>query len=159
MANLVERIKKKLPAGCIAKGKYIKEGCSVSLKDAPSPSIMIDMDESPALVGKNKTKCDYIFIGGCGDVWLEPLELMKGDLDASKAVKQLQAGTNIADAHIIPAGEQVEFKPVAVSGRLSKVQKRKLLKPSSKIRFKGVRFHILVLKCGRPLIEARSLES
>ena len=39
---------------------------------------------------------------------------MKGDLDASKAVRQLQAGADIADAHIIPVGEPVQFYPVAV---------------------------------------------
>ena len=155
MGNLVERIKKKLPAGCIAKGKYRKKGCSVSLKNAPKPPLMIDMDECQALVGKNKTKCDYIFIGGCDDVLLAPLELKKGELDASKVVKQLQAGADIA-TRIIPAGEPVQFRPVAVfGGKLHRIQRAQLLKASNKIRFKGEPFNIHLLKCGQPLIEAR----
>ena len=158
MGNLVKRIKKKLPNKCLATGKYRKKGCSVSLKNAPKPPLMIDMDECQALVGKNKRKCDYIFIGGCGDVWLAPLELKKGDLDASKVVKQLQAGADIA-ARIIPAGEPVQFRPVAVfGGKLHRIQRTQLLKPSSKIRFKGERFNIHLLECGSPLIEARPLQ-
>ena len=159
MANLVERIKKKLPAGCIAKGKYSKEGCSVSLKNAPTPSIMIDLDKPQAPVGQNDPKCDYIFIGGSDDVWLAPLELKKGDLDASGIVKQLQAGAHIT-ARIIPAGEPVQFRPVAVfGGKLHRIQRTQLLKPSSKIRFKGERFNIQLLKCGQPLIEVLSEEN
>ena len=60
------------------------------------------MDNKTVLVKQGETKCDYIFIGGCDDVFLVPLELMKGKLDASKVVKQLQAGANIAAARIIP---------------------------------------------------------
>ena len=161
MGNLVERIKKSLPNRCFAKGqKHTKKGCSVSLKNAPKPYIMIDLDKPEALVGQNDPKCDYIFIGGSNNVLVEPLELKKGELDASQVVKQLQAGADIADARIIPAGDQVQFRPVAVyGGKFHKAQKRELLKPSSKIRFKGVRFNIHLLKCDQPLIEARPLES
>ena len=160
MGNLVKRIKKNLPAGCIAKGKYRKEGCSVSLKGAPTPPIMIDLDKPQAPVRQNDPKCDYIFIGGCGDVWLAPLELKKGELDASKVVKQLQAGADIADAHIIPANEQVQFQPVAVfGGRLHPAQQDRLSQSASQIRFRGKRFNIRLLRCGQPLIEALPKES
>ena len=95
MADLVNQIKQNLPDGCFAKGKLSKEGCTVSLKGAPRPSIKIDMDNKTVLVKQGETKCDYIFIGGCDDVFLVPLELMKGKLDASKVVKQLQAGRTL----------------------------------------------------------------
>ncbi len=127
----------------------------MSLKGAPTPPIMIDLDKPQAPVGQNAPKCDYIFIGGCGDVWLAPLELKKGELDASKVVKQLQAGADIA-TRIIPAGEPVQFRPVAVfGGKLHRIQRAQLLKASNKIRFKGEPFNIHLLKCGQPLIEAR----
>ena len=45
MANLVDQIKQNLPDKCLAKRKYRKEGCSVSLEKAPAPFIMIDMDK------------------------------------------------------------------------------------------------------------------
>ena len=116
MADLVERIRKNLPDECLAKGRLRKEGCTVSLKDAPRPSIAIDMDKPQAPVGQNEAKCDYIFIGGSGNVFLVPLELKRGKLDASNVVRQLQAGANIADDRIIPKREGVQFLPVAVCG-------------------------------------------
>ena len=154
MADLVNQIKQNLPDGCFAKGKLSKEGCTVSLKGAPRPSIKIDMDNKTVLVKQGETKCDYIFIGGCDDVFLVPLELMKGKLDASKVVKQLQAGANIAAARIIPKREQVQFQPVAVCGKFHRAEKEKLSKPTNRIRFKGERLYVQLLKCDQPLVEA-----
>ena len=151
MADLVNLIEKKLSDGCFAK-KLKKEGCSVSLKDAPVPSITIDMDKRQAPVGQNEAKCDYIFIGGSGNVFLVPLELKKGKLDASQIVKQLQAGANIA-ARIIPRGERVQFRPVGVcGGKIHPDQRRQLLQ--SEIRFNGQRPTVELLNCGDPLIKA-----
>ena len=127
----------------------------MSLKDAPSPSITIDMDNKKAPVGRNETKCDYIFIGGSGDVFLIPLELTKSDLDVSKIVRQLQAGADIAAARIISKGGEVQFLPVGVyGGRFPPAQKRRLSQSSSNIRFKGKQFKIELLKCRQRLIEA-----
>ena len=154
MANLVDQIKRNLSNECLKKGKLSKEGCTVSLKGAPTPSIKIDMDNEKAPVGQNETKCDYIFIGGCDDVFLVPLELMKGKLDASKVVKQLQARANIAAARIIPKREQVQFQPVAVCGKFHRAEKEKLSKPTNRIRFKGERLYAQLLKCDQPLVEA-----
>ena len=153
MADLVNQIRKKLPNECFTKGKLCKEGCSVSLKDAPTPSITIDMDKPQAPVRQNETKCDYIFIGGCDDVFLVPLELKRGKLDASDVAKQLQAGANIAAARIIPKREQVQFLPVAVcGGKFHRVEIRRLLQ--SKIHFKSQSSNVQLLKCGDPLIKA-----
>ena len=157
MANLVGRIKDSLPDGCIASGRLRKEGCSVSLKNAPTPSVTIDMDKRQAPVGGNETKCDYIFIGGCDDVYLVPLELKRGKLDASDVVKQLRAGANIAAARIIPIREQVQFLPVAVcGGKIHRAEIRRLLQ--SKIRYKSQNSTVRLLKCGDPLIKALSKE-
>ena len=54
MANLVGRIKDSLPDGCIALGRLRKEGCSVSLKNAPTPSVTIDMDKRKHQLGGTK---------------------------------------------------------------------------------------------------------
>ena len=159
MANLVERIKKNLPAGCIRKRKrYSKEGCSVSLQDAPTPCIMIDIDKAQALVKGHETKCDFIFIGGSNNVLLAPLELTKKELKSSKTVRQLQAGADIAATRIIPKSEPVQFQPVAYcGGKIHRAEKRRLLQ--SKIRFKNQSSNVQLLKCGQPLIEALSEEN
>ena len=156
MSDLVNRIKQRLPNECLRNGKLIKEGCYVPLKNAPTPSIKIDMDKTQAPGSQNQTKCDYIFIGGCDDVFLAPLELTKQDFDTSKAVRQLQAGARVA-ARIIPAGEQVKFYPVAVcGGRVRRDQKLELRQRANKILFKNKLSIVRVLNCGEPLIRAFS---
>ena len=153
MANLVDQIKRKLPNECLKKGKLTKEGCAVSLKGAPRPSIKIDMDNKKAPVGQNETKCDYIFIGGCDDVVLAPLELTKQDLNASKIVRQLRAGADIAATRIIPKGEQVQFQPVAFcDGKIHPDQRQRLAQ--SKIRFNNQNANVRLLRCGQRLIDA-----
>ena len=155
MPNLVRRIRENLPDECFVTGRLRKKGCSVSLRDAPTPSITIDMDNKKAPVRQSETKCDYIFIGGSDDVLLIPLELKKGELDASDIVKQLQAGADIAAARIIPEGEGVQFLPVAVcGGKVHPAQRRQLLQSFSNIRFKGKSSNIRLLKCGQRLIDA-----
>jgi len=154
MANLVNQIKQNLSDKCIAKRKYRKEGCSVSLEKAPEPFIMIDMDKPQAPVRQNETKCDYIFIGGSSNVFLVPLELKRGKLDAGDIVKQLQAGANIAATRIIPKREQVQFLPVAVCRKFSRAEIRRL--SQRKIRFKTQTSDVQFLKCGQPLVEILS---
>ena len=153
MADLIDQIKKNLHKECLKKGKLRKKGCFVSLKNAPRPSIAIDMDKPQAPVGQNETKCDYIFIGGSGNVFLVPLELKRGKLDASEVVKQLQAGANIADNRIIPMGEGVQFVPVAVcGGKFHRAERDRLAQ--RKIRFRSQSSNVRLLRCGDPLIKA-----
>ena len=153
MANLVRRIRENLPDECFVTGRLRKKGCSVSLRDAPVPSITIDMDKPQAPGGQNDTRCDYIFIGGSDDVFLVPLELKRGKLDASDAAKQLQAGANIAAARIIPKSEQVQFLPVAVcGGKFHRAEIRRL--SQSKIRFNNQNANVRLLRCGQGLIDA-----
>ena len=150
MTNLIDQIKRKLPDGCLT-NRLSKEGCTVKLNDAPVSSIKIDMDK---LVGQNATKCDYIFIGGCKNVFLVPLELMKGKADATKIVRQLQAGADIAACRIIPKNKEVQFQPVAVCGKFHRHERDKLVHKSSRIHFRGERISIERLECGEPLTNA-----
>ena len=151
MTNLINQIEKTLSNECL-KSRLKKETCKVDLTDVPRLFIAIDMDHKKAPVKQNETKCDYIFIGGCKDVFLVPLELMKGKADATKIVRQLQAGANIAARCIIPKNESVQFQPVAVCGEYSRQDVRKLRR--SRIRFRGKPSNIEPLKCGAPLTNA-----
>lgn len=157
MGNLVRRIRDTFPDGCLTTGRLRKEGCSVSLRNAPTPWIAIDLDKPLAPVGQSETKCDYIFIGGTRNAILAPLELKRGKLDASDIVNQLRAGTDIAAARIIPISQQVQFLPVAVcGGKIHRAERRCLLK--SRIRFRSQYSTVRLLKCGDPLINALSNE-
>ena len=154
MADLVNRIKQRLPYECLKKGSLTKQGVTVSKRGAPKPSIAIDMDHKKAPVKQDKTKCDYIFIGGCDEVFLVPLELTNQEFDSSKAVRQLQAGAMVA-ARIILDSEDVQFRPVAVcKGRVRRNEKRKLSQSANKIHFKNAQSIVKVLRDREPLINA-----
>ena len=154
MADLVNRIKQRIPNECLKKGKLTKEGCTVSKKGAPKPSIAIDIDHKKAPVKKGEAKCDYIFIGGSNEVFVVPLELTKQEFDLSKAVTQLRAGAKVA-ARIILDSEDVQFRPVAVcKGRVRPDKKRELRRKANKIRFKNAPSTVKVLKHKEPLINA-----
>ena len=152
MTNLINQIKRKLPSGCLT-NKLSKNGCTVKLDGAPTPAVKIDMDHKKAPVKQGETKCDYIFIGGCKDVFLVPLEL-KGTADATKIVRQLQAGADIADRRIIPKNKTVQFQPVAACRKFGKHENIILRRENSKIHFRGDWTQIEPLKCGAPLINA-----
>ena len=151
MTNLIDQIKETLPNECL-KRSLKKETCKVNLTGVPSSFIAIDMDHKKAPVKQNETKCDYIFIGGGADVFLVPLELMKGKADVTKIVKQLQAGADIAAHRIIPKNKKLQFQPVAVCGEYRKQDARKLRQ--SRIRFRGKPIYIEPLKCGALLTNA-----
>lgn len=143
MPNLVDQIKKNLSEDCLKIGEraLVKENCSVSLKGAPTPFFSIDMDNKQAPIKPNETRCDYIFIGGTEDVFLVPLELMNGQPDTTKIVRQLQAGANIAATRIIPKRAQVHFRPIAFcGGKFRRVETRRLSQRT--ILFRGKCFDI-----------------
>ena len=125
------------------------------LKNTPEPSILIDMDSPQAPVGQNKSRCDYIFIGGSSSVLLVPLELKRGKPNASETVRQLQAGADIADSQIIPRREPVRFLPVVVhGGSLRRPELIQFRAKPNRIRFRGKWTNIKLARCGTPLIEA-----
>ena len=81
-----------------------------------------------------------------------PLELKRGKLDASDALKQLQAGANIA-ARIIPKHEQVQLLPVAVcGGKFHRAEIRRL--SQRKIHFRSQSSNVQLLRCGQRLTDA-----
>ncbi len=151
MTNLINHIEETLHDECL-KSKLEKNKCKVNLTGVPRPFIAIDMDHKKAPVKQNEKKCDYIFIGGRTDVFLAPLELMKGKADATKIIGQLQAGARIAARSIIPKNERVEFQPVAVCGEYHRTDIRKLRR--SRIYFRGKPAHIEPLTCGAFLTNA-----
>ena len=122
-----------------------KDRCSVDLRNAPRPYLLIDMDKTPVIQGQSK--CDYIFVGGAGKARLVALELKAGKADAAEVAKQLQAGARFADG-IIPASAQVIFSPVVASGGIKKGQLAQLRKPFNKVTFRGKRVFVQRIKCG-----------
>lgn len=150
MCSLFELLKDKLPDDSIVK-RCSAEGCSVPLKDAPMPNLVMDLDH-PFFGLKDKIHCDYLFIS-CGsngaDNWVVPLELKRGSPDAAEMVSQLQAGSSIAQARI-PDEHKTHFLAIgAYGGRLHITQRDKLRK--SRISFRRKQYQIKLIRCGTPL--------
>ena len=153
MTNVVDRVSRTVSPNCCVT-RCRKEGCSLSLSNAPSPHVLIDMDHPDAPVGLNETRCDYIFIGGNSETWLVPIELKRGKPNASQIVRQLQAGANVAN-RIIPNQAQIRFKPVAVyGGELRRIERDTMLKNANRIRFRKQCQLVKLVRCRTTLYNA-----
>ena len=152
MSGLVDAVRAKVSPKCLAR-KCSRDGCGVSLTDAPEPRLIIDFDKPCSPLGRQATRCDYLFIAEsvARSGWIAPLELKKGGLDASEVVKQLQAGARAAEK-LVPPKKPVKFRPVAAfSGGIHKAERNKL---RGKVRFHGHTELIRLIRCNAPLVQA-----
>ena len=153
MCDLMERLKGEIPKRAIV-NKCAKEGCEVSLRNAPSPHLVINVDD-PFFGLENESHCDFLFIScACAgeDNWVVPLELKRGSPNATEMTNQLQAGAGFAQVRI-PAKHKTQFRPVGVYGRrLHKDQMDKLKK--ARISFRSKKYEIKLIRCGTPLKNA-----
>ena len=147
MTHLLAQVRKRMPSCCFTK-KCRKNRCSVSLRYAPKPHLIIDMDKAP--ISLSARRCDYIFIEGTSNARVVALELKSGRAEASEVVKQLRGGALFVDC-IIPKGAQVSFRPVVASGELSTAQRNELRKSRNQINFRGQSIVAERIRCGRPL--------
>lgn len=150
MTNLLAEVRKRIPSCCITT-RCRRKRCSVSLKNAPRPHLIIDMDK--AAISKNARKCDYIFIEESDNAWVVAMELKRGLAAASEIVEQLQAGALFADQKI-PKKFRVRFCPLVASGAIWKAERNKLKKKSNRIEFREEYVVVQRIKCGAPLTSA-----
>ena len=97
VTGIIASIQTRLDADCIAR-QCRKDGCSVSLVGTPQQRPIVDFDKPGAPLGPAAPRCDYLFLAesSCRELWIAPVELKKGPVDASKAIPQLQAGAHAA---------------------------------------------------------------
>ena len=151
--TMIQSVRVKVAAGCL-KDECEAKKCSISLEEVPGQFVLIHMDSPGAPLSKHETRCDYLFIGYLddkdGNPWTVPIELKSGGISASGVAKQLQAGADVAN-QIIPHNARTKFIPVVASGRISKIEKRRLRNKSNKVRFRGRPEIVQRIKCGEPL--------
>ena len=154
MSGLIDAVRAKVSPKCLA-GRCRKDGCRVSLENAPQPRLIIDFDKPGSPLGRQDTRCDYLFIaeGRNGSGWVAPLELKRGRLDAGEVVKQIQAGARAAEG-LVPRSEPIKFRPVAASRGKHKAERDNLKKKNSWIRFHGRAEPIRLMSCGASLAQA-----
>ena len=128
----------------------------MSLKDAPKERQIVDFDKPGAPVPGDGRKCDYPVIaeGAQGEAcWVAPLELKKGGLRASDAVRQLRAGAEAADKPVAGAF-QTSFRPTVAFGSLHKLERAALREKRNWISFRGRLEAVRLMKCGDRLVNA-----
>ena len=145
-------MKAEVPGECLAQ-RCKRDGCSVTLTDAPGPHVIIDVDCEGLPVGPQDTKCDFIFISDEGK-WVAPIEMKKGSPDASQIVGQLRAGAALAE-QIVPKDVEVRFRPVAAyRGRAHRKELTEFRESKSLVSFRTQKVGVTLLKCGDPLAKA-----
>ena len=152
--GLVEKIRDQIEPTCIHNGGIVKEGCRLSLRDAPRLRLVIDCDKPGSPVDTNQERCDYLFMAEVPDQpnWVAPLELKKKNLDASKVVEQLRAGAR-ATEELICDKTKVDFRPTAVFLGINKAQRSVLKENRNYVRFHQHNEPVRLIKCGTPLIQ------
>ena len=165
MTGLVGTVRGKVNNTCIGNRGIKKEGCSVSLKDAPQPRLIIDFDKPGAPLvnkpgarpGDDPIHCDYLFVAEVSSKpgWVVPLELKnQKKMDASEVVGQLKAGARSAE-QLVPNTMTVNFRPVvAFSGGIRKDERNALKANRNKVRFHGTTEPVRLIKCGDQLTKA-----
>lgn len=151
MSTLMEQMQDNIPNKSIVRN-CAESGCTVPLTGAPSPFLLIDVNEC-FINFPDKARCDFLFIGQ-GNVfhWVIPLELKKGAPRATEIAEQLQAGAEFAQ-NKIPEEHATKFIPVgAYGGRLHKFHINRL--KNTYISFRGKKYEIKLIRCGTPLKNA-----
>lgn len=92
-----------------------KDGCSVSLADAPPSRAVVDLDADGSPLGKTQAKCDYLFFADPN--LFAPIEFKNSEPNVKSAARQLQAGAKAADA-LTPRDRAIVCRPVLVSRSL-----------------------------------------
>ena len=154
MSGLVQRVRERVDARCVAT-RIRKEGCRVSLEDAPQPYLIVDFDKPGSPLGPSDERCDYLLVANAADFdgWVVPLELKRGRFDAGGISDQLQAGAGAAE-RLLPRNFAVEFQPIAVfGGGTTKAERLEARKKKNWVRFRGSAREMLLMKSGQKLAD------
>ena len=132
-----------------ATSPYTKEGCRVSMANIPTNRIVLDVDLAFPTGRARTNQCDFVlfYIDTTQSSLIGvPMELKRGDVDASEAVAQLQEGARIVDRYT-PNDVDMNLILVLVhGGGIHRSQRNKLR--TSRIRFRGAEFPINTARCG-----------
>ena len=132
-----------------ATAPYTKEGCRVSMANVPSDRVVLDVDLAFPTGRAGTNQCDFVlfYIDTVqGSLIGVPMELKRGDVDASEAVAQLQEGARIVDRYV-PNNVDLNLVLVLVHGGSMHRSQRNRLR-TSRIRFRGEEFPINTARCG-----------
>ena len=132
-----------------ATSPYTKEGCRVSMANIPSERVVLDVDLVFPIGRADTNQCDFVlfYIDTAQDSLIGvPMELKRGDVNASEAVAQLQEGARIVDG-CTPNDVEMNLVLILVhGGSMHRSQRNKLR--TARITFRGEPFPINTARCG-----------
>lgn len=132
-----------------ATSPYTKEGCRVSMANIPPERVVLDVDLAFPTGRARTNQCDFVLFyidSNQNRLFGVPMELKRGDVDASEAVAQLQEGARIVD-NCTPDDIEMNLVLVLVHGSSMHRSQRNRLR-TSRIRFRGEEFPINTTRCG-----------
>ena len=128
---------------------YTKEGCSVSMANMPSERVVLDVDLAFPTDRASTNQCDFVlfYINSTQNSLVGvPMELKRGDVNASEVVAQLQEGVRIVDNYTPNDVDMNLILVVVHGGSMHRSQRNRLR--TSRIRFRGEEFPINTARCG-----------
>ncbi len=147
MTALVEEVGDKIDEACVVRGGLKKDGCRIVMKGVPARRLVVDFDKDGSPLSADQTRCDYLLVAEDEQAhdWVAVLELKRGRLHAGKVVRQLRAGAAAAEK-LVPRDRALRFRPVAVSGSTTKLERNELKKHL--VIFHGRKVGVRWMKCG-----------
>ena len=147
MSEIVAKVRDAVPSACQT-SKCDKDGCSVSMRGAPRPRVIIDMDCKKLVI--QGSRCDYLFVSeDQNSAWVVPIELKSGRFKVSTVKDQLQGGAQFAQA-LLANGDQFNFVPVLAHGKPIHPLDMNRLR-AVRINLRGKKQQPRLIGCGDPL--------
>ena len=128
---------------------HTKEGCRVSMANIPSERVVLDVDLAFPTGRTDRNQCDYVlfYIDPAQNSLVGvPMELKRGDVNASEIVAQLQDGARIVDNYTPNDVDMNLILVVVHGGSMHRSQRNRLR--TSRIRFRGEDIPINTARCG-----------
>ncbi len=119
------------------------------MANIPSERIVLDVDLVFPTGRADTNQCDFVlfYIDSIQSSLIAvPMELKRGDVDASEAIAQLREGARLIDNYT-PRDVEMDLVLVLVHGGSMHRSQRNRLR-TSRIRFRGEEFPINTARCG-----------
>ena len=154
-SEILENIRNQIGADNLFGGNSFRRGrCGADLTDVSEDDrIVVDLDKifPDGQEGENRCECVLFYFDAAANFVVVPIELKGGgNVEASKAVKQLKGGAAFATAYT-PSGFRSICHPVLFHNGISRAELRQLKNSQSKVHFRGKSFEIKTERCGGKL--------
>ena len=129
---------------------YTRNGCRVSLAKIPQARVVLDVDIAFPVDRADTSQCDLVLFyvdarQAC--LVVVPMELKRGNVDASEVIAQLQGGMRLVE-RLLPTRVKTRCMPVLVHGRRFPTNQRREWLKISNVNFRGQKYPVNTTRCG-----------